>query len=204
VENARRFPSSVGCRRGHAPKAFHRASGGRSTQPHARHHLPTRNDEEPEKSAVDLAMRRDFLGYGFWVAKGGRIKRRVARKALGTMKERVREITSRTGGRSLSAVAAELKAYLVGWREYFKLAETPHVFDDLDKWLRHRLRCLQLRQWKQGPTVYRELRARGVRKAVASEVARFTPRWWHNSALLLNSAMPKRFFDELGVPRLAP
>lgn len=157
-----------------------------------------------DKSAVDSAMRRDFLGYGFWVAKGGRIKRRVARKALGTMKERVREITSRTGGRSLSAVAAELKAYLVGWREYFKLAETPHVFDDLDKWLRHRLRCLQLRQWKQGPTVYRELRARGVRKAVASEVARFTPRWWHNSALLLNSAMPKRFFDELGVPRLAP
>src|SRR5438034_8874677 len=51
-----------------------------------------------EKSAVDLAVRRDFLGYGFWVAEGRRIRRRVARKALGAMKERVREITNRNGG----------------------------------------------------------------------------------------------------------
>jgi len=69
-----------------------------------------------EKSAVDLAVRRDFLGYSFWVAAEGRIKRRVARKALGAMKDRVRGITNRSGGRSLSAVAKELKAYLVGWR----------------------------------------------------------------------------------------
>ncbi|HYV41147.1 MAG TPA: group II intron reverse transcriptase/maturase, partial [Thermoanaerobaculia bacterium] len=69
-----------------------------------------------EKSAVDLAWRRDFLGYSFWVAAEGRIRRRVARKALAAMKERVREITNRNGGRSLSAVAGELRAYLLGWR----------------------------------------------------------------------------------------
>jgi group II intron reverse transcriptase/maturase len=156
------------------------------------------------KSAVDLATRRDFLGYGFYVAKGGLIKRRVARKALVAMKERVRGITSRSRGRSLSTVVAELKAYLVGWKEYFKLAETPHAFDDLDKWIRHRLRCLQLRQWKRGTTVYRELTARGTSRSVAAQVARYTQRWWHNSAKLLNSAMPNRYFDGLGVPRLAP
>lgn len=156
-----------------------------------------------EKSAVDLAWRRDFLGYSFWVAAEGRIKRRVARKALGTMKERVREITNRNGGRSLSAVAKELKAYLVGWKEYFKLAETPGIFEDQDKWIRHRLRCLQLKQWKRGTTVFRELRARGASKDVAAQVAANTQRWWHNSAKLLNSALPNRYFDELGVPRLA-
>jgi group II intron reverse transcriptase/maturase len=156
-----------------------------------------------EKSAVDLAVRRDFLGYGFWVAEGGRIKRRVARKALGTMKQRVREITTRSGGRSLSTVATELKAYLVGWREYFKQAETPGVFETLDGWIRHRMRCLQLKQWKRGTTVFRELRARGASKDVAAQVAANTRQWWHNSAMLLNSALPNRFFDELGVPRLA-
>jgi group II intron reverse transcriptase/maturase len=156
------------------------------------------------KSAVDLATRRDFLGYGFWVAAEGRIKRRVASKALGAMKQRVREITNRSGGRSLPAVAKELKAYLVGWREYFKQAETPGIFRDLDGWIRHRMRSLQLKQWKRATTVFRELRARGTSKDVAAQVAANVRRWWHNSAMLLNSALPNRFFDELGVPRLAP
>lgn len=157
-----------------------------------------------DKSAVDLAWRRDFLGYSFWVAEGRRIRRRVASKALEAMKQRVREITNRNGGRSLTAVAAELKAYLTGWREYFQQAETPGAFRDLDGWVRHRLRCLQLKQWKRGTTVYREMRARGASSDAAARVAANARRWWHNSAMLLNSALPNRFFDELGVPRLAP
>jgi len=88
--------------------------------------------------------------------------------------------------------------------EYFKQAETPGVFEDVDKWIRHRLRCLQLKQWKRGTTVFCELRARGASKDVAAQVAANTRRWWHNSAKLLNSVLPNRYFDELGVPRLAP
>ena len=156
------------------------------------------------KSAVDQATRRDFLGYGFYVAAGGRIKRRVARKALVAMKERVREITNRNGGRSLSTVAGELKAYLVGWKEYFKQADTPHTFEATDKWIRHRLRCLQLKQWKRGPTVFRELRARGMSKLAAAKVAANTQRWWDNSRKAIHIAFPNRYFDGLGVPRLAP
>lgn len=155
------------------------------------------------KSAVDLAVRRDFLGYSFWVGTGSRIKRRIASKALGAMKERVREITSRNGGRSLPAVAEALTAYLAGWKEYFKHADTPGVFEDLDKWIRHRLRCLHLKQWKRGPTVYRELRARGAPDVVAASVASNTRRWWSNSAQVLNRALPTRYFDELGVIRLS-
>ena len=156
------------------------------------------------KSAVDQATRRDFLGYGFYVAAGGRIKRRVARKALVAMKERVREITNRNGGRSLSTVAGDLKAYLVGWKEYFKQADTPHTFEATDKWIRHRLRCLQLKQWKRGPTVFRELRARGMSKLAAAKVAANTQRWWDNSRIAIHIALPNRYFDGLGVPRLAP
>ena len=102
------------------------------------------------KSAVARARERGFLGFAFWVAPGGTIRRRVAGKALATMKERVRRLTRRTGGRSLRQVSADLRAYLMGWKGYFKLAETPGVFAELDSWVRHRLRALQPKHWKRG------------------------------------------------------
>ena len=155
------------------------------------------------KSAVDLATRRKILGYAFWVAPGRTVKRRVSRKALEAMKDRVRLITKRNGGRSVAQVAAELRSYLVGWKEYYRLADTPRVFRDLDEWIRHRLRALLLKQWKHGTTIYRELRSRGMSHASAAQVAGNGKSWWKNSALLLNSALSIRYFDQLGVPRLA-
>jgi hypothetical protein len=103
------------------------------------------------------------------------VKRRVSPKALETMKERVREMTSRTRGRSLESVAEELRGYLLGWKQYFHLADTPKVFRQLDEWLRHRLRAPQLKQWKRGTTVYRELRARGTPEHMALRVAANPP-----------------------------
>jgi RNA-directed DNA polymerase len=169
-----------------------------------RHYLRLRLQINEAKSAVDLAVRRKFLGYSFWVAAEGRIKLRVAGKALMAMKTKVRELSNRNRGRSLPTVAQDLAGYLNGWREYFKLADTPGIFSDLDKWIRHRLRCLQLKQWKRGRTVFRELRARGMSVREAAQIASNTRRWWHNSALKLNFALPNRYFDQLGLPRLAP
>ena len=94
------------------------------------------------KSAVDLAWNRKLLGYSFWVAPGRMTKRRVAGKALAAMKERVRIITRRTRGRSIVQVVQELRSYLVGWKEYFRLADTPGIFANLDQWIRHRLRAI--------------------------------------------------------------
>ena len=112
-------------------------------------------------------------------------------------------LTRRVVGQSMAAVCKELGQYLAGWKAYFRIAETPRVFADADKWVRHRLRALQLKHWKRGPTIYRELRARGMRDHAASRVAGNGRRWWHNSALALHIALPNRLFDELGVPRLA-
>jgi group II intron reverse transcriptase/maturase len=156
-----------------------------------------------EKSAVAPVWERQFLGLAFWVAPGGRVKRRVAKKALQAMKEKVREITTRNGGRSLSQVTQELARYLTGWRAYFRQADTPRIFGDLDGWIRRRLRQLQLKQWRHGPTAFRELRARGVPYDTAASVAHGLRRWWRNAALS-NTAFPSRYFDELGLPRLAP
>ncbi len=110
------------------------------------------------KSAVDLATQRKLLGYSFWNAAGAIVKRRVADQALATMKECVRLITRRTGGRSIEQVCQPLRRYLSGWTEYFRLAETPRIFADLDAWIRHRLRAIHLEHWQRGRIIYRELR----------------------------------------------
>ena len=132
------------------------------------------------------------------------VKRRVAPKALEVMKERVREITRRTRGRSMKSVFEELRRYLPGWRQYFKLADTPSVFQNLDAWIRHRLRALQLKQWKQGVTVYRELRARGVSQHPAAAAASQAQRWWYTAMhKALHIALSHSYYDRMGVPRLA-
>ncbi len=156
------------------------------------------------KSAVDLAWKRKILGYSFWTGPGRTIKLRVARKAIDALKDRIRRTTRRSGGRSVTQVVAELRKYLPGWSQYFALAETPGVLADLDKWVRHRLRALHLKQWKRGRTVFREMRSRGASVVVAAQVAANTRRWWKNAALYLHTTLTTRYFDELGVPRLRP
>ncbi len=154
------------------------------------------------KSTIASVFRRKFLGYSFWVAAGGKIKRRVADKAMATFKQRVRELTRRSCGYSLDKVVKQLRVYVLGWKAYFQLADTPGVWSDLDKWIRHRMRAIQLKQWTRGTTTYRELRKRGASSDVAAQVAANTRRWWCNSGRLLHTVLNLRWADELGIPRL--
>ncbi len=156
------------------------------------------------KSAVARPQDRKFLGYSFWYAKGGVVRRRVAPKALEAMKERVREITARTRGRSIPLVIAELRSYLAGWKQYYRLADTPRIFANLDTWIRHRLRLVQLKQWRRGTTVFRQLCARGVPARTAGGAALLARHWWRTAGHIgLQTALSTSYFDRMGVPRLA-
>ena len=154
------------------------------------------------KSAVASVFGRKFLGYSLWVARGRVVKRKVADKPLATFKRRVRRLTRRSGGRSMQDVVDGLRPYLLGWKAYFGLAQTPGVWRKLDEGLRHRLRAIQLKQWRRGPTIYRELRALGAKPETARQVAVNSRRWWRNSGLLLNSVLDIAWFDRMGLPRL--
>lgn len=123
------------------------------------------------KSAVANVFGRKFLGYSLWVAPGGAVKRRVANKALLGYKQKVRQLTLRMGGKSMVQVLEKLKSYVLGWKVYFKLADTPNVWRKLDEWMRHRLRAIQLKQWKRSSTMYRELRKLDASEDVAKRVA---------------------------------
>jgi RNA-directed DNA polymerase len=154
------------------------------------------------KSAVASVTGRQFLGYSFWFATEG-VKRKVAGKALVTFKQRVRQLTRRSGGRGMAQVIDKLKPYLLGWKAYFGLAQTPRVWLALDKWLRHRLRAIQLKHWRHGSTIYRELITLGAAQRVAARVAGNARCWWRNSAGELNRVLTIAYFDKLGVPRLS-
>jgi RNA-directed DNA polymerase len=155
------------------------------------------------KSAVASVFGRKFLGYSFWVAPGGVIKRKVAVKPLMTFKRRIRQLTRRSGGRSMQGVVDHLRPYVLGWKAYFRLAQTPRVWRDLDKWMRHRLRAVQLKQWKRGTTMVKKLRALGAKPDVAQQVAANSRRWWRNSGMLLNTVLTLDWSDQLGLPRLS-
>lgn len=155
------------------------------------------------KSAVGSVFGRKFLGYSLWVARGGEVKRKVAAKPLAAFKQRIRELTRRSGGRSIPEVVERLRSYLLGWKGYFRLAQTPKLWRKLDEWLRHRLRALQLKHWKRGTTIYRELLKIGAPAPVAKQVAAHSRRWWRNSDRLLKTVFTLSYFDRLGVPRLS-
>ena len=155
------------------------------------------------KSAVAKPSARKFLSFSFTGEKQPR--RRIAPQAIDRFKARVRELTRRTCGKSLSQVAKELSCYLIGWRGYFGFCETPSVLRELDQWIRRRLRAIPWKQWKRGRTRYKKLRRRGVGRELAARAAGSPHGPWRLShSPALDIAFPKAFFAALGVATLVP
>jgi len=156
----------------------------------------------PGKSAVAQPKHRKFLGFSFMGGKQPR--RRIAPKAILRCKARIRELTCRTRGISMEQRATELSAYLCGWRGYFGFCQTRSVREDLDQWLRRRLRSAIWKQWKRGRKRFAELRQRGIGRNLAAQTAGSPHGPWRiaNSPALA-IALPKAYFDSLGIPRLA-
>ena len=154
------------------------------------------------KSAVAKPSIRKFLGFSF---TGGREpRRRIAPQAIDRCKAKIRELTRRTGGQSLSQVVKELSRYLIGWRGYFGFCETPWPLRELDGWIRRRLRAIVWKQWKRGRTRYAELRRRGVGRDLAACTAGSPHGPWRlSNSPALTKALPTALLTSLGLPSLA-
>ena len=156
-----------------------------------------------DKSAVASVYGRRFLGYHLWKAPKGEVRRAVSKRGLADFKQRIRQMTRRKGGRSMVEVIGRLRSYMVGWKGYFKLAQTPKIFKKLDEWIRHRLRAIQLKHWRRGKTIYKELLALGASEHVAQRVAANSHCWWRNSQGEIHRVLTISWFDRLGLPRLS-
>ena len=154
------------------------------------------------KTAVAPVWNRKFLGYCFEAGKT-EVRLAVASQALDKLRDRLRRLTRRSNGRSLEQIAEDLRAYVPGWKAYFRMAQTPTVMRDLDRWVRHRLRAVQLVHWRTGRTAYSALRKLGARVDEAQRIASHLRQWWHTSRLGVNRLLDIAFFDRLGVPKFS-
>ena len=152
-----------------------------------------------EKSAVARPWERKFLGYSLTSNRKPRLK--VAKESVKRLKGKLREIFRRGQGRNLGQlIADELTPLLRGWMNYFRLAEVKGVFEELDGWIRRKLRGVIWRQWRRTITRAKGLMQRGLDKLRAWESANNgRGPWWNAGASHMHTAFPKSYFDRLGL-----
>ncbi len=151
-----------------------------------------------EKSAVARPWARKFLGYSFTRHKQVRLK--IAESSIKRLKDKVRDIVVGNASRKLDTAIAELNPVLRGWTSYFRLTETKRVLEDLDSWIRRKLRCLLWRQWKRPATRNKRLQARGLDATRAwKSASNGRGPWWNAGASHMHAAYPKRVFDLMGL-----
>ena len=96
------------------------------------------------KSAVARPWERKFLGYSLTWHKAPKLK--IAPTSLKRLEDKIREVLQGAQGRSVTKVIDELNPILRGWTAYFKLTETKRAMEEVDGWLRRKLRCILWRQ----------------------------------------------------------
>jgi len=151
-----------------------------------------------EKSRVARPWACDYLGYGMSLHKQPRLK--VATMSLNRLRDRLRELPRGARGHKMASVIERINPVLRGWAGYFKLSQSNRPLEELDGWMRRKLRCVTWRQWKQRPTRARNLIRLGISEARACKSA-FNGRgpWWNSGASHMNHALPKKLWGSLGL-----
>lgn len=151
-----------------------------------------------EKSKVRKSDRSKFLGFSFYGRERRRI--RISEESVARLRNRIRELMRRGRGRSLDHTIRELNPLLRGWMSYYGLADAKKITEELDQWIRRRLRRVLWVQWKRPWTRRMNLMTAGLPERQASQSA-FNGRgpWWNAGAPHMNYAYPKRYFAQMGL-----
>lgn len=154
-----------------------------------------------DKSAVDRPWNRKFLGYTFTKHYQPRFK--VAPESVKRLKNRLREEFRKARGRNLRYVIAELQPVLIGWVSYYRKSEVKKTFEELDQWIRRKLRAILWRQWKRPPKRARELIRFGLDRVRAwTSATNGRGPWWNAGASHMNQAISTRWLHQLGLVSL--
>jgi len=148
------------------------------------------------KSAVDYVSRRKFLGYSMTQDRVPKLK--PATKSVERLKGKIRDLFRKARGRNIERfIKEDLNPLLRGWIDYFKLSEVKVVFEELDGWIRRKLRCVYWRQWKRPRTRLKKLIARGLKPEHAEQsYSNGRGPWWNSGKLHMVAAFSNRYFDQ--------
>jgi RNA-directed DNA polymerase len=155
------------------------------------------------KSGVARPWKRSFLGYSFTCHKQAKL--RPSPESVQRFRGKVRELFRKGRGRNLARfIEQDLNPLVRGWGNYFRMSEVKGVFEQLDSWIRRRLRCIRWRQWKHPATRLKKLLKRGLTREQAARSA-YNGRgpWWNSGASHMNLAFPKLYFERLNLISLA-
>ncbi|HZK61456.1 MAG TPA: group II intron reverse transcriptase/maturase [Anaerovoracaceae bacterium] len=157
-----------------------------------------------EKTKVDLVWKLKFLGFSFYKSKG-EARVRIHPKAIAKMKAKIKILTGRSFGLSNEERPIKLRRFIMGWINYFKIADIKTLLKRTDEWMRRRIRMIYWKQWKKVRTKFSQLISLGIEKSKAWEFANTRKGYWRisNSPILsrslTNDALKKRnyiFFSD--------
>ena len=151
-----------------------------------------------EKSAVDRPWRREFLGYTMTWHRQPRLK--VSLDSIQRIKGKIRELMGKARGGSLTKVIEELVPLLRGWINCFRLSSVQIAFEELDEWIRRRLRCIIWQHWKKPRTRAKRLIEKGIERETAY-LSAYNGRgaWWNAGAAHMHFAFPTKWFTQHGL-----
>jgi len=154
-----------------------------------------------DKSAVDRPWNRKFLGYT--MTPHHRTKLKVSPQSVKRAKAHIKEIVRKGRGRSLPKVIGEITPFLRGWVAYFRLSQVKSAFEELDQWIRRKLRCILWRQWKKPRTRAGKMIRLGIERvrAFASAYNGRGP-WWNAGASHMNAAITAKWLNQRGLTSL--
>jgi RNA-directed DNA polymerase len=154
------------------------------------------------KSAVDRPSRRKFLGFSFYVREG-KARNFIHKKSLARFKQKVKEITSRSNGDSMEWRKEALNRLITGWVNYFRIADMKTPAQELDQWIRRRIRMCYWKQWKKTKARHANLVKLGIENHKAWEFANTRKSYWRTSgSYILSTSLTNQYLASQGFPSL--
>lgn len=151
-----------------------------------------------EKTVVDEAIRVKFLGFSFYTSKG-ETRIRIHPKSVAKMKTKVKEHTARSNGIGNEERAKKLRRYIMGWINYFKIADMKRLLQTTDEWMRRRIRMVYWKQWKRIKTKVEKLTSLGIPESKAREYANTRKSYWRTSnSPILSRSLGNNTLKNLG------
>jgi hypothetical protein len=155
------------------------------------------------KSAVDKPERRKFLGFSFYRKKDGEPGIRIHKRSLERLREKVKRVTNRNWGISMKYRLKKLAEITNGWVNYFGVADGEAHLQNLDGWIRRRLRACIWKQWKKIRTKYKNLKKLGVSDGKAWEFANTRKGYWRISkSPILSTTITNQRLEKKGYKSL--